>query len=96
MITIGANGERIAYGIKHYNLDTEADLQKLGTKGHYVGSTCFVIATSKYYMFNGSHEWIEIFPFGQAASEGSGEGPGETPDIDPGNDDVIYDGGQIL
>jgi hypothetical protein len=27
MISIGANGERIAYGIKHYNLDTEADLQ---------------------------------------------------------------------
>ena len=29
MITIGANGERIAYGIKHYNLDDESDLQKL-------------------------------------------------------------------
>ena len=27
MITIGANGQRIAYGIRHYNLDDEADLQ---------------------------------------------------------------------
>ena len=29
MISIGSNGEKIAYGIKHYNLDTEADLQNM-------------------------------------------------------------------
>ena len=29
MISIGSNGQRIAYGIKHYNLDSEADLKKL-------------------------------------------------------------------
>ena len=47
MITIGANGERIAYGIKHYNLDDESDLQKLPTTKEAMGCTCFVISTSK-------------------------------------------------
>ena len=29
MITIGANGKKIHYGIKHYNLDTDKDLANL-------------------------------------------------------------------
>ena len=89
MITIGANGKRIAYGIKHYNLDTEEDLQKLPTTNEFMGCTCFVISTSKYYMLNSNHKWVEITPFG--TSTGSGGGGGDTPPIG----DVIYDGGNI-
>lgn len=92
MITIGANGQKIAYGIKHYNLDTEADLAKLPTKNEQMGSTCFVIETSKYYMLNSEDRWVEITPYGKVISGGSGDGGEDTPS-DPS--EIIYEGGQI-
>lgn len=90
MITIGANGQKIAYGIKHYNLDTEADLAKLPTKNEQMGSTCFVIETSKYYMLNSEDRWVEITPYGKVIS---GESGGEDPPS--GSSEIIYEGGQI-
>lgn len=93
MISIGANGERIAYGIKHYNLDTEEDLEKMPKTKKMMGCTCFVIETSKYYMLNSQQKWIEITPFGKVVS--SEEGGGETPAPDKPNDDIIYEGGII-
>ena len=98
MITIGANGERIAYGIKHYNLDTEEDLQKLPVENEYMGSTCFVISTSKYYMLNSDYEWIQITPFGTTTGSGSGSGGGGGGGDSGGNtpsEDIIYEGGTI-
>ena len=92
MISIGSNGQKIAYGIKHYNLDTETDLQKLAEDAKYMGSTCFVISTSKYYMLNSQMKWVEITPFGQIVSGGGGGG-GDTPDVP--SDDIIYEGGLI-
>lgn len=91
MITIGSNGERIAYGIKHYNLDSEEDLQKLPIENEYMGSTCFVIETSKYYMLNSGHKWIQISPFGiPVEPDGGGGSGGNTP-----SDDIIYEGGIV-
>ena len=96
MITIGANGQRIAYGIRHYNLDDETDLQKLPTSRETMGCTCFVISTSKYYMLNSKMKWIEITPFGKVMTSTGGGGD----IIDPPEDDrpeedndIIYDGG---
>lgn len=97
MISIGSNGQKIAYGIKHYNLDTEADLKKLPIVNEKMGCTCFVIETSKYYMLNSNHKWIEITPFGKVvSSDGSGEG-GDIiiPPEDKPDDDIIYEGGII-
>ena len=90
MITIGANGEKIAYGVKHFNLDTNDDLQKMPKNDLYMGSTVFVISTSKYYMLNGNYEWIEISPFGSSSSGGGSEGDSDIP-----TGDVIYDGGLL-
>ena len=53
MISIGSNGEKISYGVKHFNLDTEEDLERFNGKKIVMGSTCFVIESSKYYMRNG-------------------------------------------
>lgn len=96
MITIGSNGKKIAYGIKHYNLDTEADLAVLQTRTEPMGSTCFIISNSKYYMLNSKKEWVEITPFGKViASNGN---PEEDDDITPpleDNDNIIYDGGIV-
>ena len=98
MITIGANGQRIAYGIKHYNLDDESDLKNLPTNRETMGCTCFVISTSKYYMLNSKLKWIEITPFGKVISS---TGPdtdidndGIPDEIDP-SVDIIYEGGII-
>lgn len=89
MITIGANGERIAYGIKHYNLDTEEDLNNLPIKGEQMGATCFVISTSKYYMLNSDYKWIQITPFGQVVGSGSGGDNGS------GSSHIVYEGGVL-
>lgn len=94
MIMMGANGQKIAYGIKHYNLDDENDLKQLPVDFETMGCTAFVISTSKYYMLNSSRKWIEITPFGKTVSSGEGGGGGDTPDT-PGNDDIIYEGGII-
>lgn len=104
MISIGSNGQKIAYGIKHYNLDTEADLKKLPVKGETMGCTCFVIETSKYYMLNSERKWVEITPFGKAVSSGTGSGgSGSDTDIDQDgipdsidpSIDIVYEGGRI-
>lgn len=92
MIRIGANGKEIAYGIKHYNLDTEEDLKNLPTRRETMGCTCFVISTSKYYMLNGEYKWVEITPFGKVIS-GEGDDPGVNPPDT--SDDIIYEGGII-
>lgn len=84
MINIASNGNKKAYGIKHYNLDTVDDLNALDPARLAMGTTAFIINTSKYYMVNGSNEWKEINPKG-----GSG---GTTPDI---YEEIIYDGGGV-
>lgn len=89
MISIGANGQKIAYGIKHYNLDTQEDLEKLPTISEKMGCTCFVISTSKYYMLNSDYEWVEITPFGK------GFPTSDDDDDDSSSSDIIYEGGII-
>lgn len=86
MISIGANGERIAYGIKHYNVDTKAELDALDLTYEFMGTTVFVIENSKYYMLNGNKQWKEIYPYG-AANGGSGGGGS--------SDHIVYEGGGV-
>lgn len=111
MVTIGANGNKIAYGIKHFNVDTEADRLAIRTYNLTPGTTVFVIENSTYYMFNGSKKWVKITPFGSASSdhiydggsvddptEGTGTPPAGDNDNDNNNNndgDGIYDGGDL-
>lgn len=87
MIRIGANGNKITYGIKHYILDSKVDLDLLPPNKESMGTTCFIIENSKYYMINGKLEWIEIKPYNGSSSSGSSGGEIE--------EDIIYDGGHI-
>ena len=93
MLSVGANGKKIAYGIKHYNLDTDEDLKNLPVAKELMGCTAFVIATSKYYMLNSEYKWVEIQPFGVGSNTSGGGSSGG--DNDPTLDDVIYDGGLV-
>jgi hypothetical protein len=103
MVMIGANGNKIAYGIKHYNVDTEDDRLAINTFNLTPGTTAFVIENSKHYMLNGSRKWVEITPFGKGSSSGGGQDGGdidEVPDDNPGSeengdDNGIYDGGDL-
>ena len=95
MVSIGANGRKIAYGIKHYNVDTFKDLEAYNPFSLTMGSTAFVIETSKHYMLDGNKQWKEISPFGSGGVI-DGEVDGGEGDI-PGNPEEIpdYDGGNI-
>lgn len=88
MVTIGANGQKISYGIKHYNVDTTIELANINPAKEIMGTTAFVLENSKYYMIDGSHKWVEIKPFG--SSSGNSGGGGDIPDH------VIYDGGVVV
>lgn len=107
MVTIGANGNKIAYGVKHYNVDTEDDKLAIKTFNLTPGTTAFVIENSKHYMLNGAKKWVEITPFGTGSSSSGGQDGGdidENPDVEPdnpdtpgegGNGDGFYDGGDL-
>lgn len=95
MVSIGSNGQRIAYGIKHYNLDTEEDLNKISVEQEKMGCTCFVISTSKYYMLNSKFKWIEITPFGKVVSSSTDIDGDGIPDNEDPSIDVIYEGGYV-
>ena len=109
MVMIGANGNRPAYGIKHYNADTEKDREAIITVNLTPGSTVFVIETSKHYMLNSARKWVLITPFGQSSGGGGYDGgdidtnkpnnPGtpSNPDSDnnSGSGDNLYDGGDL-
>lgn len=92
MVNIGSNGNRIAYGIKHFNLDEVADISQINKATLTPGSTVFIISTSKYYMLNGQKKWVEINPF---SLNGSGSGSGGGSGDNPGGSDNNYDGGSI-
>ena len=83
MISIGANGEKIAYGIKHYNVDTTAELAKFNVTHEKMGTTAFVIETSKYYMLNSHKTWKRIDPYGSSSF---------TPED---GDEIVYEGGGV-
>ena len=91
MINIHSTGGRVTYGVKHYDLDTFEDLKALNKNGLTPGSTIFIIASSKYYMLNGSKKWVEINPYCMAGSSGGNSGGSGN----SGSSDNIYDGGSI-
>lgn len=84
MITVGAHGNTIAYGIVHYNVDTVKDLEAFNPANEVMGTTAFVIENSKYYMLTGKKTWKEINPYG-AGSGGS----------TPGGEEIVYEGGGV-
>lgn len=88
MVNIHANGNKVAYGIKHFDLDTFADLVNINVKALTLGSTAFIIDASKYYMLNGQRKWIKINPYGMSDSSSFDD------NINP-EDSVIYEGGVV-
>ena len=95
MIRIGTNRDKITYGIKHYILDTDEDLKSLPSNRESMGTTCFIIENSKYYMVNGKLEWVEIKPYdGSGSSSGGSGGEGGGGDSST-PEEIIYDGGHI-
>ena len=102
MVTIGANRDKISYGIKHYNVDTEEDRLSIRTLTLTPGSTAFVIENSKHYMLNGARKWVEIQPFGRGSAGGQDGGdiddnnkPTTPPDSGDSEGDGYYDGGDL-
>lgn len=82
MVNIISNSGRTAYGIQHFVVDEQADVAKISPNQCAVGSTVFVIATSKYYMLNSKKEWKNV-DLGTGGSSG------------PAGDIIVYEGGVV-
>ena len=100
MINIGANGNKIAYGIKHFNVDEFKELEGVNVYNLKPGSTAFIIHTSKMYMLDSDYKWIEttLATGGGSGSGGSGGGNDSDNDGDLDNGETStpeYDGGSI-
>ena len=65
--TIYSQGDKIEYGIKIFVVDTEEDKTNLSIRSAKMGSKCYVIATKKWYILDGSNEWV---PFVDAGGSG--------------------------
>lgn len=92
MINIRANGNKLAYGIKHFVLDDRQDLDKINVYELPAGCTAFIIHTSKKYMLDSNYKWYEIKPSvdtGDGSDDGGGGSGGDT------SDDIVYEGGVI-
>lgn len=95
-MVIKRNSNKIAYGIKHYTFDTEADLLSNRFITIQPGSTAFIVDTSTTFILNEAYQWIKI-----KSSNNNSEG-GNTPPDSGGNgnegenDDIIWDGGDVV
>ena len=58
-ISIYSNNGKVNYGIKHYTLDYDKDLNNLPTN-ITPGSSAFITESSKKYMLNNQHKWVEV------------------------------------
>ena len=85
MFSVLANRKKIAYGQKDFILDFETDITELPTDCE-VGSTAFVIESSKTYMLNHQKHWVKV-----NLSSGSGGGTGGGDDTE----EIIYNGGTV-
>lgn len=106
MISVRANSRRIAYGVKQYTVDEEADLEKIVLSTTSPGSIAFVLETSTKYVLNNKREWIKIKSSSSGNSSGGGSSGGDG-DYDGGsidgtdpngsidNENSEYDGGSI-
>ena len=84
MVNIISNSGKTAYGIQHFVVDEQTDVAQVNPRQCAVGSTVFVIATSKYYMLNSKKEW-------QNVNLGNTGGIAGVPD----GDIIVYEGGVV-
>ena len=67
MSTIVRNSNKIAYGIKHFVVNTETELKEIPLRNVYSGSTALVLESSARYVLNNRLQWVKL-----ATSCGSG------------------------
>ena len=93
---IRANGRKVAYGIKHFDIDTIDDLSKLNSYVLKPGCTAFVIDTSKSYILNNKFKWVEVKKLGTSGGSPGGGGSSGDDDYDGGSIDGTDPGGGSL
>lgn len=95
-MVIKRNGNKIAYGIKHYTFDTEADLLSNKFITIQPGSTAFIVDTSTTFILNEAYQWIKIKSSNNNSNNGNTSPDDGGNDNEDENDDVIWDGGDIV
>ena len=82
MYSILSNSGRRVYGVKHYMVETLADIDAIPLLATVApGSTALVAATQEKYILTKERVWM---PLGNSGGSGPSTG-----------DDVIYEGGDI-
>ena len=71
MVIIKKNSNKIAYGIKHFNVDTVAEIADINLRYVKPGSTVFVIEGSLNYVLNSEYQWVLTAANGGGNSNGS-------------------------
>lgn len=96
MYNIFSNSGKVAYGVKSFTVDTEADITTLPTRSCTPGSTAFVIETSQYYKLTTTKEWkkVTLSTGGSGGGSGDNEYNGGEPSIDDPGYNSEYDGGE--
>lgn len=92
--TIYSQGDKVEYGIKIYYVDTDADKTNLPKRSAKMGSKCYVIEDKKWYILNGSYEWVPFVDAGGSGDSGSPfvpKGSVATVDELPTEDNAIGD-----
>lgn len=82
-ISIISNSGIKTYGIKHFIVDTEAEVNTVSTDCA-PGSTIFILETSQSYMLNTKHKWISV--------NLNSAGGNSSSDLD-NTDTIIFNGG---
>lgn len=85
MVNIISSGGRTMNGVFNYVVDDTSDVSTIDVNLCAVGSTVFVIETSKHYMLNSRKEWKSV-ELGSIGGSSGGAGGAET---------IIYEGGVV-
>lgn len=107
--SVSAQSGRVAYGVKHYTVDTMNCLKKLPTSAA-AGSTAFVVDSSRSFMLNNKRQWVEVSASGSGAGGTNIIWDGGTPEGNTGSGcdcgcssssgsesetEYIWDGGEV-
>lgn len=86
-------GNRINTPFRIFQCDEEADLKEIDVSSAPMGSRCYVINDSVWYVLNSKKEWKKMMG-GDLIYDGGSEGENTPSGPSVLDDEIIYDGGE--
>lgn len=86
-------GNRTNVPFRTYQCDEKEDLKDIDVSSAPMGSRCYVINDSVWYILNSKKEW-KINKGGNLIYDGGTEENGSSNNSSVSNEEIIYDGGE--